>query len=504
MLHPPGLTPADASRKLASRPDEKPGDRQSDARHEWGLAFAKGGEVQRSIIGKRVNFPQFWVLCVFLGIVFLTGGSSRSNVAGLLLLRPLSFFVLAYGVSMLRGYHWRQYRLLCLFCVAVLAVPVLHLVPLPAALWSSLPGRGLLREIDALSYHPGGWRPLSLVPDATRAALYSLAVPLATGALAIQLNDHYRRRLLWVVLSLIGVSALVGLLQATGLHFYPAGSSSDPAGLFANRNHQGAVLALFLPMLAVAIYAHRADQAPRPGKSLLLAGVLVGAMVIVLIVVAGSRTALVLALLSSLLIPFIVSSTAHPDDQAASRASHMRRTLFATGMIGLMIGGLGLAAVYMSRDAAIGRMQQIAHDPRYVVWDAVTDALPHFLPWGSGVGSYVEVYQTFEPDSTLRPTYSNHAHNEFLEIALTTGIPGIMLAACALAMMVFATRAAIRARGPESLFPRLGVVLMFLLAFASMTDYPARTPIIASILALAAVWAASSRKCLDGIVDQDD
>jgi len=26
MLHPPGLTPADAGRKLASSPDEKPGD----------------------------------------------------------------------------------------------------------------------------------------------------------------------------------------------------------------------------------------------------------------------------------------------------------------------------------------------------------------------------------------------------------------------------------------------------------------------------------------------
>ena len=46
---------------------------------------------------------------------------------------------------------------------------------------------------------------------------------------------------------------------------------------------------------------------------------------------------------------------------------------------------------------------------------------------GSGVGSFQRVYRHFEDHSAVTRTFANHAHNDYLELALETGIPGILL-----------------------------------------------------------------------------
>ena len=92
----------------------------------------------------------------------------------------------------------------------------------------------------------------------------------------------------------------------------------------------------------------------------------------------------------------------------------------------------------------------------------------------------------------LRPFYMNHVHNDWLELALTGGVPAMLLVVVALiAYGVRLTRTLMAGaeRGEELVMRRLGLVMLLLLALASVTDYPLRTPAFACLAAIAIVLA---------------
>jgi O-antigen ligase len=137
------------------------------------------------------------------------------------------------------------------------------------------------------------------------------------------------------------------------------------------------------------------------------------------------------------------------------------------------------------------RLEDGTEDLRWPVWRSIVDMLPNYLPWGTGVGSYVEAYQVLEPDNLLRPSYSNHAHNEVLEILFTAGIPGAALMLLAYVFLAAAVWRALRSADDAALLNRLGIVVIILLAIASMSDYPVRTPFLSAVFALAAIWVSA-------------
>ena len=89
----------------------------------------------------------YWALVIFLVIVFLTGGSSRSDVQALLVLRPAAIIFAALGLYGLTWAQIRPYLFLFAMAAALFLLVIIHLMPLPAGLWSLLPGRGLIVDI---------------------------------------------------------------------------------------------------------------------------------------------------------------------------------------------------------------------------------------------------------------------------------------------------------------------------------------------------------------------
>jgi O-antigen ligase len=128
---------------------------------------------------------------------------------------------------------------------------------------------------------------------------------------------------------------------------------------------------------------------------------------------------------------------------------------------------------------------------RYEKWSAVVDHLAQFMPFGSGVGTYEPVFEMIEPASLLAASYSNHAHNDWLEVVLTTGFAGVLLLAVAIvAFMVALTRRILRGgRGSDAAFSLAGLALILMAAIASAVDYPLRTPIVAALFVIACLWA---------------
>src|SRR5262249_38701955 len=66
-----------------------------------------------------------------------------------------------------------------LFCVTVVLVPLLQIVPLPPQLWTALPSRQLLAGTFKLLERDLPWMPISVLPRATWLSALSLLPPLA-------------------------------------------------------------------------------------------------------------------------------------------------------------------------------------------------------------------------------------------------------------------------------------------------------------------------------------
>lgn len=429
----------------------------------------------------RDAFQPFPVLAAFLVLLFATGGSSWPHEGQLIILRPVAILVAAWGLATMQAEHWRDYRAVWTIFAAATFITAAHLVPLPYSWWSNLPGREIITEIDRVAGLGKIARPLSMQPEATMNALLSLAVPLAVLALGVQLDDTAHRRTAGLLMALIAISALLGLSQLTGsqLALYEDGLEFNPSGLFNNRNHQAVLLAMALPLGVLAWRGGYQSGVPINLEKTAATGLAL--FVLPLALVTGSRSGLFLlglALLGVLInVPF--------------GAGWRRNRKVAIAKIGAIAGALGLLAwltIWAGRAEAISRLIGSSEDLRLPVWKSIVEAIPIYMPWGTGVGTYADAYQIHEPDALLRPTFSNHAHNEWLEIVFTAGVPGLVILALAVLAFVFGAIKALRSRGDAGTFPRVATVLILLLAMASTTDYPVRTPIMSGILALAVLW----------------
>lgn len=427
----------------------------------------------------------FWLLAVFLFIVFFTGGSTWDSEPQLMILRPLALILTGCAIITLRPDHIARHRLVLGLFLAAALLTVAHLVPLPYAWWSMLSGREIIVAIDQAARLGQISRPLSMAPDATLNALYALSIPFAVLLLAVQLSPQEHERILVLLLALAALSGLFGVLQAGGsnIAFYPA--QTPTSGLFANRNHQGALLALLIPM-AAALGALGVSS--RVGAAARVAAApVITVIAIPLLLVTGSRSALVVAAVGLIFGLFIWSSSRARQD----RPLWLR--FLPPAVVTAVVGGLVWITAFASRDVAIERLGATKNELRWPVWQSIIEMLPHYMPWGTGIGSYAQAYQILEPDSLLRPSISNHAHNEFLEVAFTAGIPGLALLGIAFVALLFALWRSFSNLASNSsvvILSRLGASMLVLLAIASASDYPTRTPILAAVLALASVWAS--------------
>ncbi len=436
-----------------------------------------------SIFNPRDWSRQLVVLAALITIVFVTGGTSRYDTPHVMLLRPLAIAAAGFALVSFNADHWRAFRPPIIILGCAILLTALHLVPLPPDVWRSLPGREIIEQVDGLAGLEGIWRPLSMFPEGTQNALYSLSVPAAVLLVGVQLDERDRVRMLALVTVMCMASGLVGVAQAAGvdLRFYRV--SSENAGLFANRNHQAAMLAAMFPMMAaIALCAPAYTRQARAVRLVVAAGM---AALVPLILVTGSRMGLVVGVVSFACLAFMRFSR-----RESGKGFALSGLMQAAAGV-LIAAGMAAATVFLARDKAVDRMDGVGEELRWPVWQSVIEFLPQYMPWGSGVGTFVPVYQIHEPPSLLMPGYFNQAHNDWLDIVLTAGLPGVILAGAALVVWAAAARSALSELSVAGHLRRCGVIVILVLAFASASDYPLRTPIGSALLAVAAVWAWS-------------
>lgn len=437
---------------------------------------------------------------LLVACAFAMGGSARSDAASLETLRPLAIIALGLALLTIRGAHIRNYRVplgIALACIALLAS---QLVPLPPELGSALAGRGLVAEIDGAAGLGEVWRPLTLWAPATQNALWALLVPLSMLVIGVQLAAADLARLLLVILAVGAISAVVALLQTLGdpqgaLYLYDITNFGSAVGLFANRNHQAVFLACLIPLMFAAVRLRKSRSgasytARKKVDPWLIGAVGAVAFLAPLILVTGSRS----GLLAGVIALFSLAAMLPTANRFTGGDGLLHSRKVQVGLAVVLIGVLTLATVWLQRDLAIDRIidREPGEDMRSLILPAMRDMIWLYQPWGIGVGAFRDIYEVNEPAKLLTGVYMNQAHNDWLDIALTGGLPAIGIAAAAIGAWLLRARQVFRAEAADEfgVLRKAGLIILLILALASLSDYPARMPALACLFVLAAIWAA--------------
>lgn len=443
----------------------------------------------------RKGSMAFWTLASLLVATFLLGGGSRADILSLVVLRPVAVVCLALGLYGLRGEHWETYKVPMIFMALSIGLVVLHLIPLPPALWMMLPGRELAIEAGAAMGGDQPWRPISLVPYRAENAFFAMLVPAAAMVLAVQLDMQERRNILLLFLGFGFVCALWAIIQIVadfkpGLYLYAVSSNGAPTGLFANRNHTAALFVLMFPILSLV--ASRAK-----GSTKMVINILCAALACVFLLMTfatGSRGGLVFAVLA-------LGGAAlvwRDRPQSHYRTRRGARDLTPYFVAGASILGIAGFAYIMSRADALDRLMKPneAEQSRTLVWQTIVDFLPGYMPFGSGIGSFVEIFKVHEPNAMLELNYWNHAHNDWLEWVLEGGVPALLILIAAVVAFAIGARKRISRSGFGDLHSQIGLVgtvTVFVLGLWSLVDYPLRVPSLACLAAISAIWMVTPR-----------
>ncbi len=413
--------------------------------------------------------PIYVLLCLALG------GSAQGiwSNAGLQL---LAIAIIAWSV-LLRSRRVLAGPTKSLFALLALAISLIlvQLIPLPAAMWTALPGRDFVVEGFHLIGEPIPWLSLSLTSYATSTTALTLLPPMAVLS-GMVLAGAYRST--WLAVSiLLGTFAgvLVGALQVGSAdpytspwYFYKTANFGSATGFFANSNHFGALLVVCIPILCALVRDLR-DQANNSNGRLavLLLGVAGGLVLSVGIMLNGS---LAIVLLGP---PIIAVSSL---------------MLLGKGMrLGVSLTVLGLLSVLaifaVQATSLHDRLRNASSlEERQRIWSNTIPAITDHLPLGSGLSSFPELYPRYENPQAVTRTFANHAHNDYLELALETGVPGILLIIAFLGWWWAQTRPIWRSQRTSPYLQAATIVTAALLLH-SVVDYPLRTAALSAIMA---------------------
>jgi O-antigen ligase len=441
-----------------------------------------------------IRSPQYWMTVFLLVSIMLLGGASRSDVESLMVLRPISVVCAGAALLTLCRAHLQERSIILVAGLFLVLVFGLHSVSFPPEIWHYFPTASISEDIENASSLVDVWRPISFTPIHAEAALWSLATPIAVFMLASQLDRTELRQILVLLIIVGALSGLLGLLQIVGdpygrLYLYRITNNSTAVGLFANRNHAALLLALIFPMLSVFARIDESEKSKRRQRHIFC--VTLAVVLVPLILVTGSRSGLIMMMLGLGGAIFLYFDQPNKSDKHDRSSSGRLRNVTVIGSIAITAFFILLSAVF-ARNTAIDRFLNASTDEqrRSDFWEVSLKIFQAYYPSGTGAGSFAEVYQTAAPTQLLSPNYVNHAHNDYIETAVTLGLSGMVLLSLLIAIFFWRTFRIFRMDGSNkvSQHAKFGCLGVWMLLLASLSDYPLRTPIFASIFVILVLW----------------
>jgi O-antigen ligase len=357
--------------------------------------------------------------------------------------RPLPLLVLEcaglLGLAVLAWTHSASRRSRIPATVAwgvglLVVAPLLQLLPLPADWWARIPGHApYARALAVAGGADDALRPITVHAYATQYAWLALIPCIAIFLLVQRLDRREMRRLVIVFLAVATGEALLGIMQVgaapgSALALGNPYGGGAATGTYVNRNHFAALMAMALPMLlapwatqmlpavgsdgdALLDHPHNADRrlAMRIGLSILA--------VILLLALLCTRSR---AGIGSGLAAFALASVALMWSAGPAKA---RAALVAVAVLALLL------AAYVGLTPVLERFAPDAFSLGYAGRARLTGATLRagldFLPLGSGLGTFADVFPRYQAEGLVG--FIDHAHNDYAEAFLELGVAGVVV-----------------------------------------------------------------------------
>lgn len=366
----------------------------------------------------------------------------------------------------------------------VLVIPIVQLVPLPAAIWQSLPGRAVEVQSLALIQADRSWMPLTMAPARTFASLLAM---ICAVLVLLQVSRLSLRGRNWLCATIVagGIASLVlGVLQLSrtgGFTWSLYGEFSEGflVGFQANRNAEADIL--LIAMLAAGVLAaSRASDGRKHALTWTTFGVGLLALFVGLFM-TGSRTGIALSAVALLFVALMIWPLLK-----------MRKPVLY-GILGTALGLVTTGALLLqlpSIKKVVGRFT-LTHEARWDLWADTWYAIKQVWPYGSGIGTIVPMLEAAERLDVVDTTRPVRAHNDWLEWTLEAGLPGMIILGMILLLVGYLiVRALMSAYRHDASVARRAQVLfacgLFTIeALHAIVDYPLRSMSIAALAAVA-------------------
>jgi len=433
---------------------------------------------------RRAAAPSYLFLCLLLG------GSSQGTW-GNAILRLIAVALVAWALVAPReeGMPRAIRQLLWLVGLALL-LALLQLVPLPVSQWSQLPGREVvLRGYEVLGIALPDL-PVSLSPYDTIETLLTLLPPLGMLAAMVGLRGYSTS---WLAAALIGgtvLAVLLGILQVTSptpsaspWYLYRQSNFGVATGFFANSNHMANLLLVTIPFIAAlgATVRERAKDVRLRSAAIALVG---GGLVVVVLglVLNGSLAGYGLG------VPVVI----------ASLLMLVGFTPRATRAVAIAVGVMSLASLTLlwisptgGRFAELGPSASVSS--RQEIVGNSLKLFGEFAPLGAGLGTFRKAYPLTEDAAEVSRVHVNHAHNDYVEIAVETGVPGIILLLLFLGWWARSVGQMLKSPAADH-FAVASAIASAAMLLHSVVDYPLRTAALGAVFAMCLALIVQSRR----------
>ena len=430
---------------------------------------------------RQLVVPAYLFLCLLLG------GSAQA-VWGNMLLQLGGVAIIAWALAERPEHRMiAPARHVLWIALAAIAIGLIQLIPLPPAIWTSLGPRQAVADGYSILGLELPYLPVSLTPHRTLDVLLAAIPPLAIFLGIVRLKAfrgaYAAAAIIAAAVLGIGLSALqISSAQSSGApwYLYSVTNVGFGVGFFANANHMGSLLLVALPFLAALVPAARGSHIQRYSAFL---AVIAGIAILLLVGIALSRSLAGYGLL----LPAGLASIAI----VLPRGGRARRLLGPLAVLTLVlaIGAIAASGIGASK---IGAEADSSTQSRIEILEPTLEITREFLPFGTGLGSFRQVYPLFENPDSVTSIYVIHAHNDFAEWAMETGVPGILVL---LLFLAWWTRAVIGVwRNADSgAFARAATIASAALLAHSLVDFPLRTSGLAGVFALCVALLADRR-----------
>jgi O-antigen ligase len=302
-----------------------------------------------------------------------------------------------------------------------------------------------------------------------------------------------RERLLtigWMAAMLGLVTTLLGLVQLgatddSGTLFGARNPGDFLLGTFANRNSTALLLGFSLGLAALM-------PAPRPHPAFLLMRVVLCSVLLLTIILTKSRTGIALAALpvglaACMALGWALRQRRKIAANAAGPSPHPLAIILGAFAL-LAISGAALVVAAPERIGAALERFEAKDDPRRYIWEDASYAASRYWPVGAGIGTFDEVFQVDESLENLTLRTAGRAHNDYLELAIEAGLPGLALAAIWVMLIGWLSW---RARHSSQRWAAwAGSAFLLAIALQSVTDYPLRSQTILAFAGFALLLLA--------------